>query len=94
METYRVRAWGLWPTGLACHDDLVDRQDCASGFGGELDGPLLGDEKIEDAFILGVKSASVVIVLGVACQFLIPGCDEQYQLTSISTPVSQSSLLA
>ena len=63
MTTYRVGTRGLWSTSLSCHDDLVDRKDCASGFGGKLDGPLLGDEKVEDALVLGVKDASVIIVL-------------------------------
>lgn len=78
MKTYRVGTRGLWSTSLSCHDDLVNRKDCASGFGGELDGPLLGDEKVQDALILGVKGASVVIVLEFTCQFHIPGFNEQY----------------
>lgn len=76
MKTYGVGTWGLWSTGLSCHDDLVNRKDCASGFGSELDGPLLRDEKIEDALVLGVKDASVIIVLDLTRQFHIPGLNE------------------
>ncbi|KAI6767184.1 hypothetical protein HG531_011544 [Fusarium graminearum] len=61
--TYRVGSWGLWPTGLSRHDDLVNGQDCASGLGGKLNSPLLGDEKIEDSLVLSIKKTSVVIVL-------------------------------
>lgn len=64
LRTYRVGARGLWSTSLSCHDDLVDREDCSGSLGSELDGPGLGNEKIEDTLILGVQSAGLIIVLG------------------------------
>lgn len=61
--TYRVWSRRLGPTSLASYDDLVDGEDGAGSFGGELDGPRFGDHEIEDAFIFGIEGASVVVVL-------------------------------
>lgn len=63
-KTHRVRSRGLWPAGLPSDDDLVDRQDRPGGLGRKLDGPLLGHEQVQDAFVLGVERARVVLVLG------------------------------
>jgi hypothetical protein len=48
---------------LSCHDNLIDRQNGACGFGGQLDGPGLRNQEIENARIFGVQDSSVVIVL-------------------------------
>jgi hypothetical protein len=47
-------------------NDLVDRQDCAHGLGGQLDGPLLADQQVEDALVLGIQRAGVILVLGLS----------------------------
>ena len=65
--TYRVGTWRLWSASLSCHDDLVNRQDCPGGLGSELDGPVLRNEKIEDALVLSVEDTRVVVVLGSKC---------------------------
>lgn len=61
--TYRVRTGRLGTTGALGHDDLVNGKDGPGGLGGKLDGPVLGDEEVEDALLLRVKNAGVVIVL-------------------------------
>ena len=42
---------------------MVYRQDCASGFRGQLDSPGLGRQEIEDTVFLSIQDASVGAVL-------------------------------
>ncbi len=62
-RTYRVGTRGLGATGLFCDNDLVDGQNRSCGFGSELDGPVLGGQEVENAFLLGIQDASAVRVL-------------------------------
>lgn len=43
---------------------MVDGEDCSCSFGGELDGPVLGGQEVEDTFLLSVEDTSAVRVLG------------------------------
>ena len=45
------------------HDDLVDRQDRPGCLGGKFDGPLLGDQQVQDALLPGVENPGVLLVL-------------------------------
>lgn len=59
----RIRCWRLRSTSLSRDDDLVDREDGAGRFGGEPDGPRLGDQQIKDTGVFGIKYPGSVIVL-------------------------------
>lgn len=61
--TYRVLGGRLGPTRLFGDNNLVDGKHCACGLGGELDGPRLGGEEVENAMLAGVKGTRVVVVL-------------------------------
>lgn len=60
-----VRTRRLGATGLAGNNDLVDTEDCSCGLGSELDGPLLGNHKIEDALLLSIEHTIAVVVFNV-----------------------------
>jgi hypothetical protein len=62
-KTYSVGARRLRATGLSCDDDLVDGEDSPGGLGGELDGPVLGEQEVENAVVLGVQRAGAVVIL-------------------------------
>jgi hypothetical protein len=64
---YGVGARRLWTTGLSGDDNLVNRQDCPGCLCGKLDSPLLGHQQVQDALLLSIKSAGVVLVL-LGCQ--------------------------
>lgn len=64
MQTHRVGTRGLRPAGLPGNNDLVDGEDGPGGLGGELDGPLLGCQQVQDTLLLSVEGAGVVLVLG------------------------------
>lgn len=43
---------------------MIDREDRAGGFGGELDCPLLRGHQVKDAIVGDVENATLVVVLG------------------------------
>ena len=88
-KTYRVGTGGLGTTGLSGDDNLINRKNRPGSLGGELDGPLLGYEEIEDTLLHGIKGAGVVVVL-YTCQSMLQGQGKRKH-TSISTPVDQVS---
>lgn len=63
METYRIGSWWFGSSGLACNDDLIDRQDRPRRFSSKLDGPALRDHQVEDTLVFGVESSGTVLVL-------------------------------
>lgn len=87
----RVGSGRLRAAGLPGDDDLVDRQDRPGSLGGELDGPALGDQEIQDTLVAGVQSTRGILVLQHVSW--VSRCLSGRKLTSISTPVVQSSLL-
>ena len=46
------------------NNDLVNRENCARGLGGELNCPGFGSQEVENAVLGGVKGSCVVVVLG------------------------------
>lgn len=63
IPTHLVGSRGLGPAGLPGNNNLVDRENGPGGLRGELDSPLLAHQQVQDALILGVQSARVILVL-------------------------------
>ena len=61
----RIRSWRLRSTCLSRDNNLVDGEDGACRFGGEPNGPRLGDQQVEDAGVFGIKNTGSIIVLSV-----------------------------